>query len=80
MNISLHNYCKSFLNKSKIVYFLLFFFFLSIESIQGQCTSCTSTLNTFVISSNFIFTAGQKTCFTGTSNISNDITCGNNAS
>ncbi|TRX40504.1 T9SS sorting signal type C domain-containing protein [Flavobacterium restrictum] len=59
-------------------YCLLLIAFAYIGIVQAQCTGCTSIVNNFTSSSNYTFTAGTTTCFTGTSTINNDITLGNN--
>jgi len=66
----------------KKIFFLTLAFILglNLQNLNAQCTDCTTTVNNFTSSSNYTFTAGTKTCFTGTSTISHDVIFGNNAS
>ncbi|MBK0370513.1 Ig-like domain-containing protein, partial [Flavobacterium agrisoli] len=61
-------------------FFIIVFFFVFVLNIQAQCSSCNFTQNNYTSSGNYTFLANQKVCFTGTNNISHDVTLGNNGS
>lgn len=62
-----------------ILTLLIIFSFFS-ESGLAECSNCTTSVNNYSSSSPYTLNSGTKICFTGTNNLTGDISFGNNAS